>query len=205
MNQGCFTLNQSPFGANDSPLNGGSSSGQGFTGFSCDESADNPVEVSPTKRLTKSQVKNTVRSLLDWRLNSSTRNNIMDSIASKLEAIPSDVTTHREYDTFDVSMSILHIQSYFNLAYSLAIHLTNSMVGPNFVGSCYNNPNENCVRQFIEDVGLQVYRRPLKQSDVDFYYNTYQVDPSSGFLLTVATLLNSTRVSLSPGVGKCAR
>ena len=123
------------------------------------------------QRLSKLQYTNTLHDLLHRQLGSSDANNIFDSLADEIAAIPDD-HSDEGFRNFDQSTSADHMEGLLNTAFALAGEVVGSeSMLIDFVGdSCATNASDrDCREAFVEEFGALVLRHPLSQDEIDFY------------------------------------
>lgn len=176
--------------------------------FSCDRSrAPSPQK---TRRLSKVEYENTLATLLHGRVNSGAADSIVTVLSPLVAAVPSDLHSEVGYLKHDVGVSQLHLTRYFAVAEEAARELTASpALLEEFAGApCVASPDETCVRDFIRDLGLQTYRRPLTPEDVEFYYQIYAgssvglQDVISALLMSPHFLFHMEYEASTPGSGE---
>ena len=171
-------------GAGNSGGPGTAGAGAGTTpvNFACDANAAPPV--ATLRRLTMTQVRNTVADLAAWALGStSAGQTVMTEIASPLGALPDDrreavpQDLHGSYRRLDQSLQQIHVESTYDVAVALGAALTTTARLGTVVGSCATDTSTSndatCLDAFIKRFGARALRRPLATDEVDFYKTAY--------------------------------
>ena len=141
------------------------SSAQTSEVFACSQDTQNLAPVEETIRpLSRTEYRNTLKSLFGAYLS-------LDSLALDLKSLPIPANRSLPFDNVGGALNDVHLALYQNMARSLSESLLNV---PRFVqdafGSevCLNAPDmsPSCISTFAAGMGLQIYRRPLTQSDI---------------------------------------
>lgn len=146
--------------------------------FACDgPSPEDGVAPSFAHRLTRRQLERTLRDVLGTFLDEAV---VAPMVASAFEASPPPAETER-YKRWDNDLSVVHAQSYFNLADTIAKAVASEEHRAAFAnaavaldaGPCTsfdaNAPSPECQRQIVRNVGARFLRHPLAEDEVDAY------------------------------------
>jgi len=150
--------------------------------FACNANAAPPV--ATLRRLTMTQVRNTVSDLAAWALGSaSAGQTVMTELASPLAELPVDSRAmvpqdlHGSYRRLDQSLQQIHVESTYDVAVALGAALTTSARLGKVVGSCATDTSTSndatCLDTFVKTFGARALRRPLTSDEVDFYKSAY--------------------------------
>jgi hypothetical protein len=150
--------------------------------FACDANAKPPV--ATLRRLTMTQVRNTVADLAAWAVGgASAGQTVLTEIASPLNALPDDrreavpQDLHGSYRRLDQSLQQIHVESTYDVAVALGAALTTTARLGTVVGACASDTSTSndaaCLDAFIKKFGARALRRPLTADEITFYTTAY--------------------------------
>ena len=137
--------------------------------FSCQPDADPIAET--TKRLTKHQYENTLRSFLSAYFDNSFVDSLIAQLEPDLAQIPND-SDEEGFSNYDQRITEFHLMGYVNIANVIAQATTVDYdVLQEFAGEeCIWNRNDmQCLGRFIDRIAPRALRRPLAADDRAFY------------------------------------
>ena len=121
----------------------------------------------PLLRLSKRELSNTLEDILGP--------DIYTQLKPKMLSLPEDDSAGG-FENFNWSLSPDHINAYLEIASLAAKLLTQNRKILDSLDLCLSvlPLSENCVKTFIEKFGLKVFRRPLKEAELQEYLATYR-------------------------------
>lgn len=178
----------------EAALNNGLKNDNGRKVFACSDQT--ALAIEHTNRLSDVEYKNTLTNLMDG-IDVNLKNET--SIQSALLLIPSDYS--EETGKTNVSnISASHVESYFEVANAISEKIaTDANYLHKLPGEkdCFQETSisTNCLKSFIEDFGLKVYRRPLDGSEVSELLSSVEANgltsKENKVQFTIMTLLSS--------------
>lgn len=169
---------------------GGGSTGSGAGGmpappstrFACDANTKPPV--AGLRRLTMTQLRNTLADLAAWAAGSASAGQaVLTEVAAPLATLPADrrevvpQDLHGSYRRLDQSLQQAHVEATYDVAVALGAALTTAARLGTVVGACATDTNTSndasCLDAFIKKFGARVFRRPLDASEVELYKTVY--------------------------------
>ncbi|HET6585836.1 MAG TPA: DUF1588 domain-containing protein, partial [Nannocystaceae bacterium] len=160
------------------------SGGEGDTDAAgCAEAAS----VSPLRRLSEAQYRNTLRDLFAPSID------VAVAVADELDRIPVD-DAGSTFRILDARVSEQHAQAYYRLADALASTVAYDETNlAAIAGECALAAvaDEACIDAFLDDFGLRVYRRPLAAAEREHYHElaAAQLDGEQSFRSMVFSML----------------
>lgn len=163
---GCSSSGGSASGETDTSgsSSDSNSNSTGDTGEGTDTSDTDvdPVELEGVDepwvaRLTDAQYRNTVEDVLGIELTE-----------DEADALPPDIPTGRDYSTAvpTQSFSAQYVLAYADVARSITARIDLPALLASH-GSCDDATDPGCLEDFVQGLGLRLYRRPLRDAEVD--------------------------------------
>jgi hypothetical protein len=174
------------------PPNGGAAPGTQLVGPyvqpSCDASM--PPSASETRRLTKSELSNTLNDLLGPAVHT--------TLAALFTQLPDD-NIFAGITRFENRYSALHTKVLTDIAYTAASQATatdalaNALLTAQGASCNGSNITPTCVRTFIGNLGLRAWRRPLTAAEITWLESAYGTGSSvrDRIAVVVATLIGA--------------
>ncbi|HEX4923052.1 MAG TPA: DUF1592 domain-containing protein [Bdellovibrionales bacterium] len=167
---------------------GGSSSGSSTRTevFAC--SAPGTPGATEIQRLTKYELINTIKDIFG--------DAVAADAATRIAGIPNENLVSG-FDTIERSVSATHIQAYFDLSVSVATHALSTTARMSSVtGACFQQTTltDTCLTNFVRNIGLKVFRRPLTAAETDelkVFYSANAATRKEGVFMVLARLLQS--------------
>jgi Protein of unknown function (DUF1588)/Protein of unknown function (DUF1592)/Protein of unknown function (DUF1585) len=154
------------------------------TAFTCDP-ATAALTPSPIKRLAKVYFENAVRELLS-PLDDAAREELMASIQTRLDLIPTDGSDH--YSPNDDRVTQDHVDAIFGVALSLSSKIAEDTSGSagQLLAVCGEGADKSalaedgCLSAFLDYYGRKAFRRPLTPAEIDDFKAFYQLAVAEG-------------------------
>lgn len=173
------------------------------TKLTCNISDD--LAPKPQRRLSYREYMNTVvtllkdQSLIGYadRTYADYYKDIKGELAPLFGSLPEDYKTANRFSKLDQNLSITLTEGQFLIAQAAAKLIATTSRLRNYAGACAEeaNPTRTCVENFVRNFGKKVFRRPLIQDEITFFYNVYTEfaveGPRVGFETLFESLLTS--------------
>jgi hypothetical protein len=165
--------------------------------FTCSPDATPPS--LPLRRLSATQLKNTLKDLLGFAMPKS-GSAVLKEVGGDVDALPADSrqgpdTIFARFDRLDQTVQQRLVDDEYALARELGAALTSSSARlAELAGDCATKANDQaCLDAFIKRFGERAQRRALEDEDVTFYRRAAGSAPyaASGYADVVALLLTS--------------
>ncbi|MDP7039496.1 MAG: DUF1592 domain-containing protein, partial [Myxococcota bacterium] len=140
--------------------------------FNCEDNTQ--ITESPLRRLTKNQYINTVTDLLN-ALPAPHGQSLLEEVQPYFERIPDD-SDAQDYGRLDYVVSDSHVEHWYIIGKTIGGLVAGSDdMRHAFIPQCGGAavPSNNCIREFIEEFGQRIFRRPLKEEEVGTYLSWY--------------------------------
>ena len=142
---------------------------EGPVEFECVPGAD-PSE-SSLHRLTRIQYHNTLTDLLTASFSADEATRFMSAIEAPLSAAPGE--SSEDIGRVDHTLAQEHVDSFYLVAWGLSQLLTDSDHIDTLLGACASIHEPSCVGDFLDTFGFRVLRRPIRDSERQFYLDIY--------------------------------
>jgi hypothetical protein len=135
-------------------------------GFECDQDRD--PSITPLKRLSMAQYRNTLRDLLDVGAAAA----VFDELSNELAQFPIDGEEEASFKLMDGRVAQRHVDGFFAVADAASQRIV--MDAPRLsalAGSCSAGTavDADCLSAFISDFGARALRRPLSSAEIARY------------------------------------
>lgn len=187
----------------DGGSGGGGGSPGGPSAFTCDKKAV-PDSVG-LRKLTATQYKNTLRDLMAKTLGDEAEAmKVWSAVAPAVAKFPAEERErsakdlHGSYRQLDQDLQQSHVDVTYDVATQIGAQLSQTARLTKLAGACASDTNTGndaaCVTDFVRKFGERALRRPLDNTEVDFYKGFYGtstgIDPA-GFADIVAGFLTA--------------
>jgi hypothetical protein len=128
---------------------------------------DTAMAPSPIRRLSKRELINSLKDILGTPT--------LTLVNDKVALVPSDPTDGK-FDNQSNSIDFTHVETLFTLAEQVGLAIVNQQ--PTFmgIGSCLAQANQQaCMRTFIINLGLRLFRKPVPTDLQTRYLNLYNL------------------------------
>jgi Protein of unknown function (DUF1592)/Protein of unknown function (DUF1588)/Protein of unknown function (DUF1595)/Protein of unknown function (DUF1585) len=151
-----------------------------IAGVSCDEKLAPPT--ASLRRLTTSQMRNTLRDLVGGVVGDSKQANaVLDSIRAYQnfpeDGHPTEIDHEGAFRRLDQAIQLNRVQANYQIGVELGHALTKPTYLEKSVGACATDSNTandaTCIETFIRTFGRKALRRPMTDADVTFFRGVY--------------------------------
>jgi len=180
--------NCSPFESSTDFL-ASSSLNEALSLLKCEPNTIRAPESSVLKRLSPFEILNTLEDTIGEQLSSENKEAFLQFIRPLVAALPQNSNLDG-MNIFDQSVSVQHIEKYFEMGEAVGSWLTSDPTRLNQLTNCQNPQDANCIQAFVENFGQKVFRRPLTSEETNKYIQIHG-GQLVGYQNLISILLNS--------------
>jgi hypothetical protein len=148
--------------------------------------------VSPLRRLSATEYRNTIRSVLAARMGDGAADAVVGSLGTALDRVPQDSTG--DYRRLDQVVTQTHVDRFYDVAVSIGAEVTREASRLEaLMGACATDADTAndgaCLDAFVRDFGELALRRPLSTEELAFYRDVAYIDGDTVVPVGVAELV----------------